>query len=114
IARLASPFVLTPIAICGVATALISIPWLTERPWLVTAWTALAIAVPIAAELAGVCDRTWWITGKRLEIESAIVGASDPAIVGAALVIANLAFVFVVVAFARATARDRRRAERRL
>jgi hypothetical protein len=113
ISRVAGPFVLTPVAIEGLALGLIATRPLLRRPWIVIAWLALAVVAPIALEAAGVFARTWWFDGDTLQIHSAVVHGSNAAR-EVALIAVHLLFIAMAVLFARATHRDRRDAERRL
>ena len=111
--RLAGPFVLTPVVIEGIALGLMATGPLIGRPWIVIAWLAAALVVPIGLEALGVFARTWWFDGDTIRIRSAVVHGSDAAR-EVALIAAHILFIAMAVLFSRATSRDRRDAERRL
>jgi len=112
--RLGGPLLLTPVMTCGIVLGLTAMPWLLARPWVVTAWVALAVSVPVVLEAVGLFAPTWWIEGDSIRIRSAMLHATNHAIETVALVAAHVVFISLAGSFARATSRDRRAAERRL
>jgi serine/threonine-protein kinase len=112
--RIAGPFVLTPIVICGIVLGLMTIPWLLRRPWIVIAWIAAATTAPVVLEALGWFERTWWFQGDTLQVTSMVLHGTDRTIEAIALIMTQIAFISMGGLFARATGRDRRAAERRL
>jgi hypothetical protein len=98
---------------CGIVLGLTATPWLLARPWVVSAWVALAVSVPVVLEALGLFEPTWWIDGDSIRIRSAVLHASRT-IETVALVAVHVVFISIVGRFARVTSRDRRAAERRL
>ena len=111
--RIAGPFVLTPVVICGIALGLTATGPLIGRPWIVIAWVVASLVAPIALEAVGVFTRTWWFDGDSIRVRSAVVFGSK-AVLEVTLIAANVLFIAMSVLFYRATSRDRRAAERRL
>ncbi len=109
--RIASPFVLTPTAICIVLAMLTPIAWVSERPRLMAAWAVLAVMLPFVIEWIGVLPTSWWLGDDRLVIDSTIVRSDGPA-VSVGLIITNLAFVMVFTLLVASVNRERRKAER--
>jgi eukaryotic-like serine/threonine-protein kinase len=112
--RVGGPFLLTPVVTCGLVLGLTAMPWLLARPWVVTAWVALAVCVPVVLEALGVFAPTWWIDGDSIRIRSAVLHATNHTVETVALVAAHVVFISLAGRFARTTSRDRRAAERRL
>ena len=114
ISRIASPFVLTPVVIAGVATAFYAIPWLLQRAWIVHTWVIAAMVIPFACEQLGLVRETWTFDGDTMLIRSAVLHPTNPTFAGIALLLVNVVFVGLVGSFARASSRDRWAAETRL
>jgi tRNA A-37 threonylcarbamoyl transferase component Bud32 len=114
VSRVAGPFMLTPVVTCGIVLGLTAMPWLQARPWVVLAWVVLAVIAPVALEVVGVFEPTWWLEGDSIRIRSAVLHGTSRASETMALIVAHLVFITMVGKFARATSRDRRAAERRL
>jgi hypothetical protein len=114
ISRIASPFVLTPIVIAGVATAFYAIPSLLERPWLVNLWIGAALGIPFACEWLGWFRETWRFDAGTMSIHSAVLHPTNPTFASLALLLVNAAFISLVGSFSRAASRDRWAAESRL
>jgi hypothetical protein len=112
--RIASPFMLTPVIACGILLGLTAIPWILSRPWVVVAWIATVMVVPVALEEIGWLAPTWWYEGSSLRIESAVLHGTTRAVETVGLVGAHIVFLAAAARFARVTSRDRRTAERRL
>ncbi|HEU0030729.1 MAG TPA: serine/threonine-protein kinase [Kofleriaceae bacterium] len=109
--RVASPFVLTPVMICGALIAVASHPWNQQRPWTIFAWIAVTVMTPFALEAAGVLEPTWNIVPGALQISSTIY-AIDGWREAAAVIGANLVFILLVGYFAFTMARIAREAQR--
>jgi serine/threonine protein kinase len=112
--RIASPFILTPVIACGILLGLTAIPWILARPWVIAAWIATVMVVPVALEELGWFAPTWWYEGASIRIQGAVLHGSTRAIETVGLVGAHIVFLAVAARFARVTSRDRRAAERRL
>ena len=109
--RFVSPFVLSPMLIVGMLLALADLPGVRRHPWIAWVWVPVAGALPFVLERAGVLAPTWHLDAQGALVSSGVVFAHhDPV----ALVLANLALLFVVAAFAMGLSRDRRDAQRKL
>ncbi len=110
--RIASPFVLTPVMICGALIAVASHPWNQERPWTIFAWAAITATTPLLLEYVGVLDPTWTIDQTGIHLTSTIYNFGDN--VGASIVVifANVMFIMLVGAFAYTITRNGRTASR--
>jgi serine/threonine-protein kinase len=106
-----SPFVLVPVALCGIVVGLGTQAQLLRRPWLVGGLALAALAAPFVLEAAGVLAKTWEIKNDQLVITSQVVHLSGSA--GMVTLVAGNALVIVVVcAFLRVMTlarRDQRR-----
>jgi hypothetical protein len=111
--RIVSPFVLTPLMICGVLVAITANEWVGDRLGVVVGWTIAAVLGPFILEWIGVLPRTWWIEGGRMTIISDMFQSHGrPEVV--ALTIANLAFTLIFGVTALYMTRQRRHAQREL
>jgi eukaryotic-like serine/threonine-protein kinase len=111
--RIASPFVLAPVMICGALIAVASHPWNQHRKWTIFAWAAITVVLPFALEASGVLGETWRIGGDALHVGSALY-VLDGAAATALLFTANLLFVLLVGAFALVITQRARNAQRDL
>jgi hypothetical protein len=109
--RLAGPFQLTPILMCGVLLVFTAIPAFNERRWLIIGWSAVTAVLPIVLELIGIIGRTWTWEGDRQITRSAILMGTNENFEAALLVGANTVFIVIVALVARATHRARHTAE---
>jgi serine/threonine protein kinase len=111
--RVASPFVLTPLLICCALAGITSIPAIAERPWLVMAWTFVAVTAPFAGEWLGLLPRTWQITSSMMVITGNMIrpGGHSEEI---ALVVTHVLFTMVVGWLALEISRRRLTAQRQL
>ncbi|HEU0031409.1 MAG TPA: serine/threonine-protein kinase [Kofleriaceae bacterium] len=105
--RLVSPFVLTPLMICCVLAAIVTIPWLNDRTWAIVGWAASAVMLPIVLEWLGVLPRTWSIANGAMVIVSDIV-RSHGRVEEGLLAFANTFFTVVVALLALGLSRRRR------
>ena len=112
--RIASPFMLTPVIACGMILGLTAIPWILARPWVIVAWIAAVMVVPVSLEELGWFAPTWWYEGASIRIQSAVLHGTTRAVETIGLVGAHIVFLAAAARFARVTSRDRRAAERRL
>jgi len=112
--RVAGPFMLTPVVVCGIALGLTAMPQLIARPWVVLAWIAVATVAPVALEALGIFEPTWWFEGDSIRIRSAVLHGRTPTSETAALVVVHVTFIAMTGMFARVISRDRRAAEHRL
>jgi len=110
--RIASPFVLTPVMICGALIAVASHPWNQERPWTIFAWAAITVTTPLGLEALGVLEPTWWINDGAIHLTSTIYNFSGGGGAAVAMIFANLMFVLLVGAFAYTITRNGRAASR--
>ncbi len=110
--RIASPFVLTPVMICGALIAVASHPWNQERPWTIFAWAAVTAITPLVLEYAGVLDPTWTIDHAGIHLTSTIYNFGDSVGASVAVGFANVMFIMLVGAFAYTITRNGRTASR--
>jgi len=111
--RIAGPFIVTPIATVGVLLSFTASPRLVARPWLIIVWGIIAVMLPIAAELAGVVPRTWWLEHGAIVSRSEVLylqGRRDEL----ALIFANAAWIAIFSGYAIGTNRRRRDLQRQL
>jgi serine/threonine-protein kinase len=109
--RIAGPFVLTPLLACGIAIAIGSHRAVADRPWIAIAWLVVAIALPVALELAGVLASTWRLGPDGLVSGGTIFdGRSTSDAIG--ILLGTVALAVVVGRFALSLTRARRRAQR--
>jgi serine/threonine-protein kinase len=111
--RIAGPFMLTPVMICGALLAVASHPWNQQRPWTLFAWISVTVLTPILLEALGILAQTWRIEDGAIVTTSTIYGIYG-SIEAGALVVANLAFMLLVGAFAFTVTRTARDAQRDL
>jgi serine/threonine-protein kinase len=111
--RLASPFVLTPLAVCCALAGLTAIPWLNQRPWVIIGWSVLAVMLPVVLEWIEVLPATWHIGHGRMVIISDMV-VSKGRQTELALIAGNLLFTLVIALLALSIARRRRLAQQQL
>jgi hypothetical protein len=97
--RIAGPFMLTPVLICGALLAYTTHPWMSAGPWRTLGFATLAVMVPIVLELTGLLGQTSDIAGGAVVTRSSIYEIRGTLeLVG--LTAANLAFVLAVAMFA--------------
>ena len=113
ISRLAGPFLLVPIYACGVCLSITSIPWVSERTWVVVGWIGISVLAPLVLEWIGVLRSTSTIVNGYLGFRSAVfdINGNMNLVV---LIVANFSFLLVAGLFALAVTRDRREAQRSL
>ena len=111
--RIAGPFILTPLFICGVLVSITSNPWLIKRMWAVIAWTTIAVMLPIVLERVGLLNLSWSIGDGAMLVVSDMFHTYGRA-EEVALVIANLSFTVTVGLVALSIARGRSTAQRAL
>ena len=112
--RIAGPFMLTPVLICGVLLAYSTHPWMRDRPWRVVGFALIATGLPFALEAIGVIGHTFSLDANHdLAIHSAMFEMRGSFEVGA-LIVANTAFVVLVGLFAFAINRAAQQARESL
>ncbi len=111
--RIAGPFLLTPLLICGVLLAFAADPWVLKRPWSLLAWGAVTVMTPFALEWLGILDQTWAVDRDGFLTRS-VIYEMPGTFAAAALVAANAVFVCVVGLFALGIQRNANRAQRQL
>jgi serine/threonine-protein kinase len=111
--RIASPFILVPMLLCGTMVSVSNIPYLNDRPKLFYAWVAACGTLPLLLEWARVITPTALVTDDSIAIRSAIFAPSGW-IALPALALANAVFLVIVARFALLVASDRRKAQKRL
>jgi eukaryotic-like serine/threonine-protein kinase len=104
------PFVLTPIVTIGVLLAFTSSPRLLARPAIIWAWCILAIGMPIALELIGVLPHTTRFVQRAFVMTSGFYTLGDLSEI--ILVIADIAFMLLIVRYMVAISRRREDARR--
>ncbi len=113
--RIASPFMLTPVVVCGVAIAISANPQLLQRRGVFVAFVVVATLLPVALEAFGLLSNTWGIdpASHMFVIRSAIFGSTG-ATGAVMLLLANTAFVVVVGLYAIDTNRTAYTAKREM
>ena len=97
--RIAGPFMLTPVLICGALLTYTTHPWMSTGPWRTVGFAATAVMVPIVLELTGVLGSTFGVVDGIAVTRSAIYEIRGTLeLVG--LIAANLGFVLAVGMFA--------------
>jgi serine/threonine-protein kinase len=103
--QILGPFILTPIVTLGVLLAFTASPRLLARPLIIWAWCVLAIGLPIVLEVTGVLPRTTSFEHRAFVTTSGFYtlgNLSEPL-----LVIADVAFMMLIVRFMIAISRRR-------
>jgi serine/threonine-protein kinase len=111
--RIAGPFMLAPVMICGAMLAVSSHPWNQRRPWTIFGWIAATALAPFVLEAIGVLDRTWKIANDSIVITSQIYRL-EGAVGAGTLIVAQVAFLVLFGAFAFTVIRTSREAQREL
>ena len=97
--RIAGPYMLLPVVICGALLAYTTDPRMGDHPWRVVAYTIVALLLPVALERLGVIAATTSVVNGRIVTHSGIFGITGDLEV-AVLTAANVAFVLAVGMFA--------------
>ncbi len=113
VTRIAGPFLLTPLVICGVMIAFSAEAWTIARPRVLLAWVVATVMTPFALEWAGVLEQTWFVDPDGFVARSAIYELPG-AVAGVALVVANLVFICIVGLYALEINRIAQAAQRAL
>ncbi len=111
--RIAGPFLLNPVMLCGALMGYTANPRVTSRPWTVVAWAVVAVMLPLVLEWTGLLAQSTTIAGNRIEIESFIYDIRGNLELGV-LTVANLAFVILVALYALSINRFALRMQRSL
>jgi serine/threonine protein kinase len=111
--RLAGPFVLLPMLVCGQMLALSTHAWVEERKWVLVAWSTLAIFTPLVLEYLGVLQSTYQFTGASIITHGTIVHAGEATADQLSLLFGQAALAVVVALYAAAFSRTTRNAQRR-
>ncbi|MBL0214004.1 MAG: serine/threonine protein kinase [Myxococcales bacterium] len=93
--RIAGPFMLTPVLLCGVLLALTTAQFLIDRPWMILLWTSAAFLIPISLEWLHVLTPTWEVGLTSITARSVVFEMEGP-IAEWSLIFANIMFVTVV------------------
>ena len=96
--RLAGPFILMPVLLCGVLLALTTSTTLAKHRWMIAVWAAAAFLVPIGLEWAGMMAPSWAVTLTSIDAHSEIFGM-EGTIGDLALIGTNILFVTTVGLF---------------
>jgi serine/threonine-protein kinase len=94
--RIIGPFILTPLAICGILVGITAIRRINQRRWLVVTWAVSAVLAPFVLEYFGVLPRSWHIGDGSVASHSSMFTAQASSGEVFALVVANLVFTVVV------------------
>ncbi len=111
--RIAGPFMLAPVLICGALLAVASHPWNQRRPWTIVAWILVTALAPFVLEAIGVLERTWKMANDSIVITSQVYRL-DGALGAGTLIFAQSAFLLLFAAFAFTVIRTSREAQREL
>ena len=110
--RIAGPFVMTPLLVCGVMLAIGANRAVDHRPWIPMTWLVIASLVPILLEVVGVLAPTWRIQADGLLSHGTIFDqrTSTDAV---GVTIGTLALSIVVGRFILMLTRSRRDSQRK-
>ncbi|MDB4952681.1 MAG: Serine/threonine protein kinase PrkC, regulator of stationary phase [Myxococcales bacterium] len=111
--RVAGPFVLTPIVICGMLLTISGNPWVNRHRWVAISWAVIVVLLPFALEWTGVLNTTWEISGGLLITRSdtyALKGVQET--IG--LFAANFVFILIIAIYAISLSRNQLVARRAL
>ena len=100
--RMASPFVITPLATC--CFMVIASPIKGMRPAYLYAWTATAVLLPFVLEWAGVLPESWWIRNGQLELASGMYfahGRLEEIVLVVMTTVFTLVIAFVTITISR-------------
>ncbi len=111
--RIAGPFVLTPLVAAAGLLAFSSMRGIIERTWIVPAWGALTVLLPIGAEYLHLFPWTWQIEDGFMVLQSNIVHSAG-APTEAALIAASVFLHVALGWFMLAVSRQRRLAQNQL
>jgi hypothetical protein len=93
--RIAGPFILMPVLLCGALIAMTTSSKLQRHRWLVVVWAAAAFLIPIGLEMAGLLSPSWGVQLDSIDAYSRIFrmggGTGSFALIGA-----NILFVSIV------------------
>jgi eukaryotic-like serine/threonine-protein kinase len=111
--RMFGPFVFVPGLLIGVCVAVITLPPLLARPWIVIGTFLAAFYTPILLELAGVWESTWAVVNNQLIVSSPVVDLA-PVPVAMTLVLGATSMMIVAPMLVRTLAVMNREARRHI
>ncbi len=111
--RLAGPFVLLPMLVCGQLLALSTHRSVEGRPWVLVAWSTLAIFTPIVLEYFGVLASTYTFADSTLVTHGRISHGGTATSDFLSLLFGQGALAIVIALYAAAFSRATRNAQRR-
>ena len=110
--QILGPFMLTPIVTIGVLLAFTASPRLLARPAIIWSWCVLAIGIPIALEVTGVLPRTTSFDHAAFHTTSGFYDLGN--LSELLLVVADVAFMALIVRFMIGISRRREVARKAL
>jgi len=113
LSRLAGPALFTPLVAAGIALSQASRRKLLAHTWVIYAWTAVALLLPITLEATGVLAQTSRMIPEGLLLTGRIINSYNR-IDQYGLLVGSVLLAVLVVAYATSLARDRYVAQRRL
>ncbi|HEY4177285.1 MAG TPA: serine/threonine-protein kinase [Kofleriaceae bacterium] len=111
--RIAGPFILTPLFVCGVLLASVSIPWIAERMWVVVGWAALAVIAPLIVEQLTSLQTTVLGRDGGIQIHSNVIAEGGPVAAGT-LIVASVLLTVALSLYILTIIRRRREAQNQL
>ncbi len=111
--RIAGPFILTPLVAAGGLIAFTSMRQIIDRTWVIFAWAAGTVLLPIGVEYMRLFPWTWQINDGFMVVQSNILHSSGPP-TEAVLIAASVMLHVALAAFMLAIARQRRHAQNQL
>ena len=110
--RIASPYMVAPLFLCGGLMAFATNSWVNQRPLVLTTWAVTAIALPILLEWTGVFEPTLRVYPDYIWVHSVVFRSGrlgDVLLLGG-----NMVLVAIVGLLALAIHRNARDAQQRL
>ncbi|CAN5849330.1 hypothetical protein BH11MYX2_BH11MYX2_18610 [soil metagenome] len=111
--RIAGPFILTPLFVCGVLIASCAIPWISERMWVVVGWAVLAVVAPLLVEQLTSLQTTVLSADGGIQIHSNVIAQGGPA-AAVTLMVASVLLTVVLALYILTIIRRRREAQHQL
>jgi eukaryotic-like serine/threonine-protein kinase len=111
--RIASPFLLTPLVICGAMLVFSADRWTMTRPYWLAVWGVAAVTLPLALEWLHLFPTSWRVDASGFHAWSTFYPRPNT-VAAVALALANLVFVIVIGCYAVAINQSADAAKRQL